>query len=105
MSDMKEYSFEECDLDLLKGHICNYIIKNGRKYIDQGFDIRFGDYFLRIKYNHKIYKVAIIKSENERYWYLKPYNKSYYTTNARDYNSFELVIYAIKENDLIISHK
>ncbi len=61
--------------------------------------------FLRIKYNHKIYKVAIIKSEDERYWYLKPYNKSYYTTNARDYNSFELVIYAIKENNILFDKK
>lgn len=98
---MKEYTIEECDLDLLKEHICNYIIKNGKKYTEQGFDIRFGDYFLRIKYNHHIYKVAIIENKNERYWYLKPYNKAYYTTNARDYNSFELVIYAIKENDII----
>ncbi len=47
----------------------------------------------------------IIKIENERYWYLKPYNKSCYTANARDYNSFELVIYAIKESGLIISKK
>lgn len=105
MIDMIEYSFEECGLDLLKGRICNYIIKNGRKYIDQVFGIRSGNYFLRIKYNHHIYKVVIIKIENERYWYLKPYNKSCYTANARDYNSFELVIYVIKESDLIISKK
>jgi hypothetical protein len=78
----------------------HFRVSNGRKYIEQGFDIRFGDYFLRIKCNHHIYKIAIIKSENERYWYLKPYNKSYYTTNARYYNSFEFVIYAIKENDI-----
>lgn len=29
---MKEYNFEECDLDLLKQHICNYIITNAKKY-------------------------------------------------------------------------
>ena len=64
-----------------------------------------GDYYLRIKYNHHIYMVTIIKSEEERYWYLKSYNKSYYTTNAKDYNSFELVIYAIKENDFLLNKK
>lgn len=53
-----------------------------------------------IKYNHHIYKVTIIKSNDERYWYLKPYNKSIYTTNAEDINSFELVIYAIKKNNI-----
>lgn len=97
---MKEYSFEECDLDLLKEHICNHIITNNKKYVVQGFTIYLGEYFLRIKYNHHIYKVTIIKSENERYWYLKPYNKSYFTTDAKYENSFDLVIYAIKENDI-----
>lgn len=96
---MKEYSIKECDLDLLKDYISNYILKNNKKYVTQGFMIYLGKYFLRIKYNHHIYKTTIIKVGKERYWYLKPYNKSYYMTSAKTLNSFELVIYAIKEND------
>lgn len=97
---IKEYSIEECDVNLLKDHISNYIVKKSKKYVAQDFIIYLGEYFLRIKYNHHIYKTTIIKDGKERYWYLKPYKKSYYTTSAKDYNSFELVIYAIKENDI-----
>ncbi len=102
---MKEYSFEECDLDLLKEHLVNYILKNNKKYVIEGFIIYLGEYFLKIKYNHHFYKVTIIIDEDERNWYLRPYRKSYFTTNAKDYNSFELVIYAIKENDILFDKK
>ena len=102
---MREYNIGECDLDLLKNHIGVHILKNNKKYVIQGFTIYLGKYFLRIKYNHHIYKATIIKDGKERYWYLKPYKKSYFTTNAKDYNSFELVIYAIKENDLNVDKR
>jgi hypothetical protein len=97
---MKEYTIEECDLDLLKDHISNYILKNNKKYVIQGFTIYLGEYFLKIKYHHHIYKTTIIKVGKEGYWYLRPFKKSYFTTNASSKSSFELVIYAIKENDL-----
>lgn len=58
----------------------------------QGFTIWLGEYYLKIKYNHYIYKTTVIKTDNERYWYLKPYDKSVYTTNANFDNRFEFVI-------------
>lgn len=105
MENMKEYGINECDVDLLKEYIGNHILVNNKKYVTQGFTIYLGEYFLRINYNHHIYKVTIIKENDERYWYLKPYKKSYYTTNAKDFNSFELIIYAIKETDFLLNHK
>ena len=89
---MKEY-LEDC--------LVNYILKNYDKYKKEGFIIWAHDDYYRIKYNHKIYKVSIINENEKLYWKLRPYNKSYFTTEVKEYSSFENVIFAIKENDKI----
>lgn len=102
---LKEFSIEQCDDRLLIKHLCDYILKNNQRYLDDGFIIWIGEYYLRIKYNHHIYKVTIIKEQEDISWYLKPYNKKYYTTSCDRENSFEFVIMAIKENDKILNLK
>ncbi len=75
---MKEYALDEFDVDLLKKHISNYILVNNKKYMAEGFSMWLDNCFLGIEYNHHIYKVTIIKEGVKRYWYLKPYDKSFY---------------------------
>jgi len=94
--------FDEDCTNMLKNHLCNYIIKSNSRYLAKGFIIYIGSNYLKIKYNHHYYYVIIIKENNIYYWHLKPYNKSFYTTCSKTINSFEFILMAIKENDEII---
>lgn len=94
--------FDEDCTNILKSHLCNYIIKSNSRYLAEGFIIYIGSNYLKIKYNHHYYYAIIIKEENIYYWHLKPYNKSFYTTCSKTINSFEFILMAIKENDEII---
>ena len=85
----------------LKDCLINYILKNYMKYKEEGFEMWLHDNYIRIKYNHKIYVAKIIKKDNILYWYLEPYNKSYFETKIKSYNTFEAIIFAIKDNDKI----
>ena len=85
----------------LKDCVINYILKNNDRYSEEGFIIWLHEDYLRIKYNHKVYTVTVVEENEKLYWKLKPYNKSYYMTEIKEYSSFEAVIYAIKDNDKI----
>ncbi len=97
--------FDDNCTNELKKHLCEYILKNNNKYVDEGFIIYIHSNYLKIWFNHHYYYVIIIMEEKQYYWHLKPYNKSYYTTFSKDINSFDFVILAIKEQDKIISKK
>ena len=81
-----------------------YILKNINIYKKEGFKITFNckNCSLNICYNTKEYKVSIISFENNYYWRVEPYMNSYFETrmNNQKYN-FDLVLFAIKEDDLL----
>lgn len=59
-------------------------------------------YPLKIIYNHKWYWTTIVKDkDNQHYWFLRPYNKSYFTTRAikTETTSFDMVIQAVIDNE------
>lgn len=85
----------------LEDCMINYILKNHDRYKSDGFTMWLHREYLRIKYNHKIYIVRITSEYGNLYWNLRPYNKSYFTTEIKDYSSFEAIIFAIKDNDKI----
>ena len=58
-----------------------------------------------ITYNNIQYKIEVIKIDNDYYWHLSPYNNSYFRTNLYNPNSFDIVLFAIKENDLLYKNK
>lgn len=78
------------------------ITNNIDKYISKGYDIKYdiNNNVLIVKYNNKSeYTIKIIQDNNELYWYLEPYNKTYYTTLFE--NGFDMVLFAIKENETL----
>ena len=92
-------------IDLLKEHICNHICERQKNGENDNMDIYIHANYLRVKYNNKIYKVSIVKEDDKHFWYLTPYNKSYFTTLAKDRNSFDTVVFAIKEHDELYKKK
>ena len=78
------------------------ITNNIDKYISKGYDIKYdiNNNVLIVKYNNKSeYTIKIIQDNNELYWYLEPYNNTYYTTLFE--NGFDMVLFAIKENETL----
>lgn len=89
---------------LLLNQLDNYILKNIDIYEKEGFKITFNckDCFLDILYNETEYKVIIISLENKYYWRVEPYKESYFTTEMKNQKqNFDLMLFAIKENDLL----
>ncbi|MCM1370756.1 MAG: hypothetical protein NC181_02550 [Clostridium sp.] len=84
--------------EYLKKIVLNYILPNYDKYSKDGFEFWLHDDYIRIKYNHKVYKAKIIFENSTLYWYLTPYNKSYFLTEIKNDNSFEALIFAIRDN-------
>ncbi|MDD2494527.1 MAG: hypothetical protein PHE29_04965 [Tissierellia bacterium] len=90
--------------NLLLKQLDNYILKNINIYEKEGFKINFNckDCFLDICYNTKDYKVNIITFKNNYYWRMEPYTDSYFTTGMNNQKQdFDLILFAIKENDLL----
>ena len=92
-------------IDLLKKHICIRIQEQHRSNNNKDLDIRVASNYLKVKYKNRIYKVSIVKEDNKYYWYLKPYNKNCFMTSADDNNSFDTVVFAIKEHDKLYLKK
>ena len=88
----------EC-IEVIKDNICNRIYVRQQRGENEGFDIYLRNYGFAIKYNRKMYKVAVVKKDDKLLWYLTPFNKSYFTSPAKDRNSFDIVIHAIIEHD------
>lgn len=87
-------------ISLLQKHLSDRMIEREQNGENIGIDIYFrrANHF-GIRYNHHFYKTTIIKKGTKYYWYLEPYNKSYFIYPAEDRNSFDVVIRAIKDND------
>lgn len=45
------------------------------------------------------YKVELLEENSAYYWKVSPYMKSYYVTPYMGYESFEMVLFAIKEHE------
>lgn len=86
------------EINILKDNLVNYILINNDKYISDGFEIWIHEKSLRIKYSHKIYNLKVMIENNLSYWFLEPYNNSYFKTEIKEYSSFESIIYAIKDD-------
>ena len=77
--------------------LTKFIIPTYEKYKDTDmYDICLYKNLIRVRYNHNFYYIDIIVDNNELYWKLMPYKKSFYTTIIND-NSFERVLFAITE--------
>lgn len=94
----------------LHNKTCNYISDNinniievNSKYKNEGFNIFLENNHIEIIYNKSIYKIIIIKKDNKLFWHLTPYHqKNYFETEiSHSRNSFEMIIYAIKDNETL----
>jgi len=85
---------------ILCNQLCS-IIPRIMKYSKMGYSISINGHVdsLNIEYNGSTYEVKIIENESSYYWYLKPYNNSFFTTNVKNPKSFEIVLFAIKKNE------
>lgn len=83
------------------------ITTNIKEYKNKGYSIEYDTekHILVISYNKRTYKVKIINKDNNYYWYLEPYNSSCFMTNYYNPSSFDMVLFAIKENDELYSSK
>ena len=78
------------------------IIDKIDEYSKEGYSIKydFNDNVFRISYNNSLdYVAKLYNDNNSLLWFLEPYNNSHFTT-AYD-NGFEMVLFAIKENETI----
>lgn len=81
------------------------ILKNHNKlsqYYKDGFKIiiDLNDSSLIVYYKSKIYNIHIEKENDDFYWILSPYNKSYFKTKIdMETSNFDILIFAIKENE------
>lgn len=76
-------------------------------YQNDGYQITYSndDDIIIITHNNLEYKVKIVKVENDYFWNLTPYNNSSFLTNINNPNSFDMVLFAIKENDTLYKNK
>lgn len=83
------------------------IIPDINSYKNEGysFNINNKENILLITYNNTLYEVKIVKIDKDYYWHLSPYNNSYFLTNLYNPNSFDIVLFAIKENDALYKSK
>ena len=88
------------EYQILTDYLCNYI--HPRNLYKGEYTIRIaGSNLLKIHYKKHYYMVSIIEENNQFFWKLTPYNKSYYMTIIDEYSSFDRVLFAIKEHDEI----
>ena len=82
-------------------------IQNLESYKNNGYIFNYSnnENNLSIFYNDIHYEVKIIKIENNYFWHLSPYNNSCFVTNLNNPNSFDMVLFAIKENDTLYQNK
>lgn len=88
-------------IDIFVDYLCNYIVPNKLHKKEFGLYVGRND-LIDIRYNHRLYHVNIIKSGNELYWKLTPHFEGNYITIIDTYESFDRLLFAIKENDRVI---
>jgi len=86
--------------EILFKQVCT-ITNNISEYRKKGYSIiyDFENQLLSINYNNSTYIAKIILNDGSLYWQLEPYNNSLFTTKYESEESFNLVLFAIKEND------
>ena len=92
--------------ELLKYHLCKFICTREKIAEHKGLDVSVWLSYncpLKIKHKNRWYWVALVKdaNDNQFQWYMRPYNKSYYTTraNEEDEASFDMVIQAVIDHE------
>lgn len=86
--------------EILYKQVCT-ITTNMNKYEKMGYKILYDieDHYLLITYRDSTYITKIVEIDSSTYWHLEPYNNSIFTTKLDNPNSFEIVLFAIKENE------
>ena len=93
---------DECS-KTLQYHLGNHISKREMTGKNANLDILLGDSdYIRIRYNHHFYKIAVVKKDDILYWYLSPYREDYFIYPAKNIDSFDVVVQAIKEHDFML---
>ena len=86
--------------DKLFREVCT-ITNNIDEYISKGYkidwDLKNSHLIINYKGSMDYYVSIVKKNDNKDYWYLTPYNKSYFSTSYE--NGFDIVLFAIKENE------
>lgn len=79
----------------LKLNNCSDILRTYKKY-----NIHFlsNEEKLIILFNQKKYTVSIIIENDVYYWYLVPYNNSYFITKSKLVGNLDMILLAIKED-------
>lgn len=105
------YIFDNEARELFRYYLCNVICT--KEAIKEREELKVGVYLayncpIEIKYNNKWYYVALVKNTEDNccYWYMRPYNKSWFTTKANKEDttfSFNLVIQAVIDNDKLFN--
>ena len=86
-------------VDILVQQIKN-ISPKADHYKDSGYLIEIDNDSLEIIYKDQRYTVKVVEEDGSFYWHLKPYNNSYYRTIIDSTgNHFDMVLFAIKENE------
>lgn len=82
------------------------IIAINNKYKKEGYEIFLTGNFIEVYYNDVKYSIKIVEKNNQLYWHLKPYNKTYFETLINnDVSSLDMVMFAIYENETIHERK
>ena len=55
--------------------------------------------------HNNIYTVGIIIENDSYYWYLEPYNNSYFLSKSALKGNFDMILLAIKENEELYTKK
>ena len=92
--------------ELLYMQICT-ITTNIYEYKDKGYSFEYDikKHRLIISYRNNTYEVKVIEKDNTYFWYLEPYNSSCFMTNYYNPSSFDMVLFAIKEDVELYSSK
>lgn len=92
---------EKNDVIYVDQHGYEEALKNIER-LKKDFNIYLSSNKIIINYMEKEYVITISTYDDSHYWHLSPYNKSFFETKfTNNKNDFEILLFVIKENQLI----
>lgn len=88
--------------NMLTSYFNQYIFEKIDIFEKKDFNIYLSSNKIIINYMEKEYVITISTYDDSHYWHLSPYNKSFFETKfTNNKNDFEILLFVIKENQLI----